>query len=1250
MHEHLNLISSNSETGTLVANLDWQSTPLGPMETWPQSLKTSLSICLACRFPILLWWGPEMVLLYNDDYMQILGNKHPASMGGIGREVWADVWPVVGPMLEEVRSTSRAVKAEDLLLIMNRYGYEEETYFSFSYSPILDETGGVGGIFTPVIETTEKVISPRRIETLRLLAAQSRAPDLESACIATATTLSSNSFDVPFGLFYKLNEGLTSASLVASFGGEDHPSLALRSIAIPTDGCPWLLSEAIAGDNHIQVVSGIDGKFPSVPSGKWLSPVHTAIVCRIVPAGQTRPVAIMVLGVSPHRELDTAYRSFYDLLVDGFGSVVDDTLAYQAECKRLEAMAEIDRAKTAFFSNISHEFRTPLTLMLGPLEELTQDPSLPAPAKAELSLLRRNGARLLKLVNTLLDFSRIEAGRMQAKFEPTDLPAFTAELASVFRSAVEKAGLRLIVSCPPLPQPVRVDRGMWEKIVLNLISNAFKFTLEGEIKVALEAIGDRIVLSVSDTGAGIESGELPRLFERFYRIEGVQARTHEGSGIGLALVHDLVRLHGGRIEAESRLGEGSTFTVAIPAKADPDADGPMAAAVPLRTSLSDAFADEAHLWLTTGDAPPSSGLDHFDNAAGRAHPVTGRVLIVDDNADMRDYVCRLLQAGREVRSAENGKEALAAIAAWRPDIIVSDIMMPVMGGYELLAAIRGNEQTKDISFVLLSARAGEEARIDGMEAGADDYIVKPFSNRELVARVESLILKSRMRAAEAMHARRMQAIFAQAPVGIAILRGPEHVYELANPVYQALIGHRQVVGMPIRQTLPELAGQGVYELLDDVFNTAKPYVGHALQVEMQHASGEALKDCYFDFVYQPMLDSRGQVEGICVVCFDVTELSMARRSAEIANRAKDEFMAMLGHELRNPLAPIMTAVQLMRLRGIPAVEKERQVIERQASHLVRLVDDLLNVSRITQGKVQLMKQRVEVSSIVAKSVETVAPLIKEKSHLIDVQVPADGLLLEVDPYRFTQIISNLLTNAAKYSDTGSRITVIAKRENDEIVIEVRDTGHGISSDLLPKVFDLFVQGMQSPDRAAGGLGLGLSIAKSIVNLHGGTIHAESPGPGKGSVFIVRMPVPAPARGKAEEEISPGNQAKENANRSYSILVVDDNADAAATLAEILEVHGHVVDVAPDGFTALRIAQERAPEIALLDIGLPDMDGYELARRLRDMPSLRSTRLLALTGYGQSSDRAKSIDAGFEKHLVKPLNLVELHKVLDNQAR
>jgi PAS domain S-box-containing protein len=360
-------------------------------------------------------------------------------------------------------------------------------------------------------------------------------------------------------------------------------------------------------------------------------------------------------------------------------------------------------------------------------------------------------------VNTLLDFSRIEAGRVQALYEPTDLAGFTADLASVFRSAIERAGLRLVVDCAPPRDPVFVDRDMWEKVVLNLLSNALKFTLEGEIAVGLRQVDDLVHLTVTDTGIGIPAEELPRVFERFHRVRTAGGRTHEGTGIGLALAQELVRLHGGRIEVASKPGGGSRFTVAIPigmAHLPRDQIG-----VPntlASTALGAApFIEEAMRWLP-GDTEQSASParpDGDERAAGeaavaprsqRAEPAT-RILVVDDNADMRDYITRLLSARWTVRAVADGRQALAEAQAQPPELIISDIMMPGLDGFELLAELRANPRTRTVPTILLSARAGEESRIEGLEAGADDYLVKPFSARELTARVEGTLALARSR-------------------------------------------------------------------------------------------------------------------------------------------------------------------------------------------------------------------------------------------------------------------------------------------------------------------------------------------------------------------------------------------------------------------------------------------------------------------------------------------------------------------------
>jgi CheY-like chemotaxis protein len=365
----------------------------------------------------------------------------------------------------------------------------------------------------------------------------------------------------------------------------------------------------------------------------------------------------------------------------------------------------------------------------------------------------------------------------------------------------------------------------------------------------------------------------------------------------------------------------------------------------------------------------------------------------------------------------------------------------------------------------------------------------------------------------------------------------------------------------------------------------------------------------------------------------------------VANVAKDEFLAMLGHELRNPLAPILTALQLLKLRGIDAAEKERQVIERQVQHLVGLVDDLLDVSRITRGKIQLNRGAVELADVVAKAIETASPLLERQRHQLRVDVPRQGLAVEVDAARMAQVVANLLTNAAKYTEPGGLITVTARREDAEIVISVRDTGIGIASEILPRVFDLFVQARQAMDRAQGGLGLGLAIVRSLVTLHGGTVEARSDGPGEGAEFIVRLP---PARPGTEVGIRPDGAGRRlpEAAPVRRVLIVDDNEDAAAMLAEALGAYGHVIRTAHDGLQALNAAPEFQPDVALLDIGLPVIDGYELARRIRAHPALRHVRLVAVTGYGQEQDRQRSAAAGFAAHLVKPVDVDDVRVILE----
>ncbi|MDQ3170365.1 MAG: ATP-binding protein [Acidobacteriota bacterium] len=499
---------------------------------------------------------------------------------------------------------------------------------------------------------------------------------------------------------------------------------------------------------------------------------------------------------------------------------------------------------------------------------------------------------------------------------------------------------------------------------------------------------------------------------------------------------------------------------------------------------------------------------------------------------------------------------------------------------------------------------------------------------------------------EAEHQKRLlHALFMQAPTLIAVLRGPRHVVELANPPVCEAWGHsaEELRDRPLVDVIPELREQEFEAMLDDVYRTGVARWGKETPAQLNR-SGGGVRTLYFNFVYSPFRSVQGDIEGIFVIANDVTDQVVARQEmeglreeAESANRAKDEFLAMLGHELRNPLSPILTALQLMNLRGSDGTERERTVIERQVSHLTRLVDDLLDVSRIARGKVELKMEIVEMSEIAGNAIELASPIIEQRRHTLSVGVPRYGLAVNGDPTRLSQVVSNLLTNAAKYTPAGGRITVTAEQEGGDVVLRVRDTGAGIAPEMLPRIFELFVQEGQAVDRSQGGLGLGLTIVRNLIQHHGGSVAALSDGPGKGSEFIVRLPMAAEARESpvvAQPRPAASKEARAGAPR---ILVVDDNVDAAEMLAEVLGQKGYETRTAHDPPAAIRTAAEFLPDVALLDIGLPVMDGYELARHLRAIPGLAEVKLIALTGYGQASDHQRTRDAGFKHHLVKPVD-------------
>ncbi|UOX99831.1 ATP-binding protein [Blastococcus sp. PRF04-17] len=705
------LFAAGGECGRLMAEFAWESTSVGPIESWPDSLRFAVRTVLMSRFPTIVLWGPDLLQFYNDAYAPVIGAKHPA-IGKDIRRTQPETWDALQPPIEHAMRTLEASWMPGLLLQLERHGYREETYFTVSHAPAFDDDGRVAGIHAICTEVTGELVAARRQRLLHALAtAGGRLGDEHQTVADMCRALAGDSVDVPFAAVYLAEPGDRRYRRVAAVGvdADRLPELALPE-DLPTEVTDLGVTSALFGD-----------------------PVTSAVLLPLAPSRDAEPLGLLLAGRSPNRSLDAEYRSFYELVAGQFAGAVANIRAFETERLRAESLAELDRAKTTFFSDVSHELRTPLTLLLGPIGDVLEDAGNPLPdeVREQLTLAMRNGQRLQRLVNDLLDFASIEAGRASPVRVETDVATFTAELAGIFRAATERAGLRLTVDCPPLGRPAYVDPRMWEKVVVNLLANAVKYTFVGGIDVSLRTDHDRFVLTVSDTGVGIVAEELPQLFQRFHRVAGATARTREGTGLGLALVHELAALHGGSVSVASEPGTGSTFTVTLPFGVPDAVDDLGGAAHP-----SDAARGEAASWEEDTSRPGEDAE-------------TGCVLVVDDNADMRAYLTRLLRPYWSVRTTANGEEALAAVAEQPPDIVLTDVMMPRVDGFELLRALRGDPATAHVPVIMLTARAGQEASVEGLEAGADDYLAKPFRAAELLARVRAVLERTAGRRAAA---------------------------------------------------------------------------------------------------------------------------------------------------------------------------------------------------------------------------------------------------------------------------------------------------------------------------------------------------------------------------------------------------------------------------------------------------------------------------------------------------------------------
>lgn len=1121
------LFAGGGETGALMRQTDWSQTPLGPVEQWPQSLKTVVRIVLTSRYAMWMGWGGELTFLYNDTYAQAtLGKKHPWALGRPANEVWREIWSDIRPRIQRVLDGGEATWDEALLLFLERSGFREETYHTFSYSPLSGDDGRVTGMLCVVTEETERVIGERRLRFLRQLgSALSGAMGEAEVLAAIESSLSQNPKDLPFTLAYLFEDG--RARLACSSGIAAGHAAAPEKIEPGAADAAWPVAQLLAGRGAV-TVEDLEKRFGKLPTGAWETAPTRAMLVPLQRQGQEEAAGFFVAGLNPCRPLDAEYAGFVDLIAGQMAAGLANARAYELERRRAESLMELDRAKTIFFSNVSHEFRTPLTLMLGPLEDLLNEhrETLPREDYDDLETVHRNGLRLLKLVNTLLDFSRLEAGRIQAAYRAVDLSKRTAELASVFESAMERAGLRYTVECEALPEPVYVDPDMWEKIVLNLLSNAFKFTLSGGVEVTLRAAEGMAELAVRDTGTGIPEAELPRIFERFHRIEGAEGRTHEGTGIGLALVDELVRLHGGTVEAESKLGTGTTFRVRIPfGSAHLPADRMGTGREPREKTLGAApYVQEVLRWLP-GETPSEEKMvkdlgaeEGFEEepAAADADAQDGRarVLLADDNRDMREYVQRLLRRRFRVTAVGDGQSALEAALENPPDLVLTDIMMPRMDGFGLLRALRAQEKTAAIPVILLSARAGEEAQSGGLEAGADDYLVKPFTARELMARAGSHIAMHRLRKelTAREHELRTKAERAEQQIR-AILESISEAFVYVDKDWRIGYANDRAAALTAVD-LRGMMGQRLWDVFPALEGSA---FGQAFHEAMATNTVRQVEDFYAPSERWVLVNAYPSADGLSLIGQDVTERRAQQEKLVLSEKlaATGRLAATIAHEINNPLESVLNLIYLART----SQQEEARIRE----YLGTAEKEITRVSHIARHTLGFYKETSAPSEIdLTALLEEVLTVYDSRLRASEIEVVRD--FTEAPAVwalrgELHQVFSNLISNAIDAMRDGGRLTLWVREasQGGGLTVTVADTGMGIPEKNLGRLFEPFFT-----TKSGAGTGLGLWVVRQFVTSWGGTVAVTSDtGPTRhGTTFTIFLPTGARERVQNKEITSP----------------------------------------------------------------------------------------------------------------------------------
>ncbi|TPX67093.1 hypothetical protein SpCBS45565_g03998 [Spizellomyces sp. 'palustris'] len=1276
---------SQSNTSHLLYTKDWSKTPLGPMSRWPNSFMTVLSVVLSSTFPMSLWWGKEMTLLYNDAYVPITGNKHPHGFGTSGREFWAELWPdVVQPILGKVWNGETHYEMEQRLFV-ERFGFKEEGYFTWSFIPIRQENGSVGGWLNPAFETTDRCLASRRLRTLRELSTHLASTRTTTTVYeTTAKILASNPYDIPFALFYQSS---ANGFILASTAGIQLPHASAPKEIHGVD-CPWPFEEALQRTEMLVIEIGEMRE--TLPRRGWGDIPKTAVVAPVWSGGRCE--GVVVLGVSARSQFCGEYRTFVELLVRHLGASLTSVRCFEEQVTRAKKLAELDQAKTTFFQSISHELRTPLTLILGTSAQGLSNP-LAEPLKSYLVSIHKNGTRLLQMVNSLLDVSKVEAGGMQGVFRETDLGCLTRDLASVFRAAIEKAGIELVVECENVGG-VWVDAELWEKIVFNLVSNAYKYTLKGKIHITLTRTDTQIYFSITDTGLGIPPDHLPKIFDRFHTIQSHKGRGGEGTGIGLALTNELVKLHGGSIRVWSVVGEGSTFQVVIPVGrehlsselvSEERQEG--------LSSFARTFVQDLETW---SDEEASRPVTPTNNNNHNNRP---RILLVDDNADIRSYISSLLiHQNWHVTHAKDGTQALQLALSDPPDLVLSDVMMPGLDGFELIKGLRGRIETRSLPIILVSARAGEEALYEGLNAGADDYLVKPFSAKELIARITTHLELGHLRKtlqnridtqtkSLAESQARYKTLANLAPVGI-FRTTVDGTVTYTNDKWWEITGHDKTRDPDCRHHLMSIHPDDA----DKAIASWKASLAQGTPFKMEFRWAKPYQDgterwCLAQWTIEKngtdVLGAVGSLTDLSITkklerekyqVMELVERQLRTRveDAEHVKKQQERFIDMACHEWRNPLNGIYNSADLIqaslerireRLEHPSHHEKNKNDNENEtdkdiwlktelannleatktiilcARHQKKIADDVLNVSKLGFDLLVLTDTRFDPHIELSNVMRMFEAEMQSKGVQWDMVVENTFGCVIGDPMRIAQVLMNLISNALVSLETANtkRITVsvdaTASKPLDNtlyLVYKLVETTPTLNPLTIPTTHKTYTD-FNSPN-------LSLFVSKRIVELMGGTITVSSSPSGTEWTFTVHVRKCTPPTQKTLGHRTPSTNV-------YKILIVEDNLVNQKVLKRHLDRQGHTTSIANNGQEALDMLLRNAYDIILMDLEMPVLDGLGAAERIRAWEKegvlVGRVPIVAVTGNARGAYLEKAMQVGMDEWVVKPYEKEEI---------